>query len=141
MKYYISKGCVLKLKEHITGSYPYEGCGVLLGREGFIEDIIPLKNRIAGAGGSRHFQADPLEMIGIEQKAVEEGLEVTGFYHSHPDERAVTSKEDERHMIPGLLYIIATVTSAGTEEIRGYYRSDAGAGIYEAELTGEETGF
>jgi proteasome lid subunit RPN8/RPN11 len=77
-------------------SYPYEACGVLLGnlREGIREtqDVVPCGN----AAGSRtaHYQIAPEELVAAQKEGRERGLDIIGFFHSHPDHPANASTTD-----------------------------------------------
>jgi proteasome lid subunit RPN8/RPN11 len=119
-------------------AYPDEGCGMLLGRDNRIEKIKPAENLVTDKYGRIYFKMDPLMIYKEECEAQKEGLEVIGFYHSHPDKRAIPSKTDEEYMIPGMLYIIVSVSLNGVREIKAYYRNAADEKITEAEIAKEE---
>lgn len=53
----------------------------------------------------------PIELVGIGRKARQQGLEIAGFYHSHPDHPAQWSATDfaEAHWL-GCSYVITAVT-------------------------------
>ena len=90
-----------KMKEHLTGAYPREGCGILVGDErGSIEEIFSTKNEATAESATGYFEMDPLAIYELERKAEEKGYSVLGFYHSHPDCEARMSSEDKEHMIP-----------------------------------------
>lgn len=67
-----------------------------------------------------HFEADPLFLYQVEREIEGSGLEIVGFYHSHPDYEAVPSREDAENMVPGLVYVIISVTGEGVVDIRNY---------------------
>ena len=86
-----------------------------------IEEIIPLENQAEKSG--IYFQVDPLELYRSEKLAEEKGYDVAGFYHSHPDCAAIPSTEDLEHMIPGMIYVIVSITrndSGFIEEVKEY---------------------
>lgn len=121
-KAFLTGDAYRKLVRHLDGAYPQEGCGVLLGvrDEGRIETVCPVDNQ--AGDGTRHgyFVMDPLELYRIERQAEEEGLQVMGFYHSHPDSEAVPSCDDIRHMIPEMIYIIRSTDARGSGDMKGY---------------------
>lgn len=137
-KYLFCNNCEKRLAEHLVQVYPNEGCGILLGRDDRIEKIKPAENLVTDGNGRTHFMIDPLTIYKEETKAKKEGLEVLGFYHSHPDKRAVLSKTDEEYMIPDMLYIIAAVSLGTVREIRAYYRNAPDGSIKETEIAKEE---
>ena len=114
-----------RIAEGARQSYPHECCGILLGKnapDGKFEvmEIRALPNRIQGEGRRTHFEADPLFLYQVEREIEGSGLEIVGFYHSHPDYEAVPSREDAENMVPGLVYVIISVTGEGVVDIRSY---------------------
>lgn len=56
------------------------------------------------------FDFDPKEHLAVQRRARERGLEVVGFYHSHPDHPARPSQYDLDHAAwPGYSYVIVSV--------------------------------
>ena len=101
------------LRAHGEETYPHECCGVLLG------NATPEGNqvrRIVRAGNTRSDRAHdryniaPEELIRIQREARGLGLDIVGFYHSHPDCPAQWSKTDfnEAHWV-GCSYVITRV--------------------------------
>ena len=102
------------IRAHGEESYPNECCGALLGLstpEGW-RVVVPIR-----AGNTRtdsahnRYSISPKELIGIEREARRQGLEIAGFYHSHPDHPAQWSATDfaEAHWL-GCSYLITEVT-------------------------------
>ena len=114
------------IRLHAVKDYPQECCGVLLGdRETqCIEAVCPLANKSGEACGGRHFQVDPMELYRVECQAEIKHLEVAGFYHSHPDHPAELSWEDEKYMIPGMIYLIVSLTGTQMGECRIYTKTE-----------------
>jgi proteasome lid subunit RPN8/RPN11 len=56
------------------------------------------------------YQIAPLELVRIEREARCQGLEIAGFYHSHPDHPAQWSQTDlaEAHWL-GCSYVITEI--------------------------------
>jgi proteasome lid subunit RPN8/RPN11 len=105
--------------------YPDECCGILLGRidEGgrrSVEDIVPAPN--AGRAEERHhrFHIDPEEFIRAEKQARLRGLDVIGFYHSHPDHPATPSEYDREQALPFYSYVILSVRKGASAEISSW---------------------
>ena len=77
--------------------YPQECCGLLAGvkkSDSFIvHAIFPMKNNVASAVLDRYL-INPAERSVAEEKILSEGMELIGFYHSHPDHDAYFSKTD-----------------------------------------------
>jgi proteasome lid subunit RPN8/RPN11 len=94
--------------------YPNECCGILLGRIGnddsrVVEDIVPIKNAWEAEEQYHRFQIGPEDMMKAEQEARRRGLDVLGFYHSHPDHPAKPSDFDREQALPFYSYIITAV--------------------------------
>jgi proteasome lid subunit RPN8/RPN11 len=110
----ISDSACASLRQHGEETYPYECCGVLLGR--FDDDGTKTVTRTARCGNTREdsphnrYNIDPKELIRIQKEGRERGEEIVGFYHSHPDHPAQWSQTDlaEAHWI-GCSYVITSV--------------------------------
>ncbi len=99
------------LRAHGEETYPRECCGALLGKPeaaGWrIEALLRATNaRIDFA----RYEIAPAELVRIAQEARSRGLEIAGFYHSHPDHPAQWSLTDltEAHWL-GASYVITEV--------------------------------
>ena len=110
---YLSYSDYAALRAHGEETYPHECCGVLLGNS------TPGGNRvcqIVRAGNTRtdrahdRFNIAPEELIRIQRQARKLGLDIVGFYHSHPDCPAQWSQTDfaEAHWV-GCSYAITRV--------------------------------
>ncbi|MBO4905333.1 MAG: M67 family metallopeptidase [Lachnospiraceae bacterium] len=122
-QYKITPLALEKMKAHLAGVYPQEGCGILAGDDkGSIEEIFSTGNITDHDRSSVHYEIDPLDVYELEKKAKEKGYSVLGFYHSHPDCEARMSSEDSEYMIPHMLYVIASVHNGKCGEIRGYIK-------------------
>ena len=121
--YRITPLALEKMKAHLAGSYPQEGCGILVGDDtGSIEEVFSAVNRSAKERSAGHYEIDPLMLYELEKKSEEKGYRILGFYHSHPDCPAKMSSEDSEYMIPHMLYVIASVHNGKCGEIRGYVK-------------------
>ena len=106
-------------------AYPHECCGILIGKiDGSItvSDIRKANNLVTGAQNRCHFEMDPMFLYQVEREIERNGLEIVGFYHSHPDCKAVPSERDLRYMIPGLVYAILSVTKDGVADIQYFQK-------------------
>lgn len=70
------------LVEAASRSAPAECCGVLGGREGSIISVIPVGN--VAAESETQFELDPAGLVSARAALRRAGLDVVGFYHSHP---------------------------------------------------------
>ena len=72
-----------------------ECCGVLLGRDGVVEQATAAAN--LATDPLRHFEIDPQVLIDAYRAARDGGLPVLGYYHSHPNGHPVPSATDCQH--------------------------------------------
>jgi proteasome lid subunit RPN8/RPN11 len=112
---HISEKLLNEIREHGVRDYPYECCGLLLGRyraEGkFVSETYPISNAREESAKRNRFLIEPVELMRGETYARERDLEVVGFYHSHPDSPAVPSQYDLEHAWPTYSYIIVSTTA------------------------------
>lgn len=101
-----------EIREHGVRDYPYECCGLLLGRfsEGgkVVAETYPISNAREESAKRNRFLITPEELMRGERYARSRDLEVVGFYHSHPDSPAVPSTYDLEHAWPTYSYIIVS---------------------------------
>ena len=88
-----------KIKAHGAASYPFEGCGLLLGRvengDNIVTEIRPMENVWPDeAEKPIRFSIDPRAWQQTELEAMMNGLDVIGIFHSHPDDVPVASPRD-----------------------------------------------
>ena len=122
-QYKITPLALEKMKEHLAGSYPKEGCGIIAGDDtGSIEEVFSAVNRSSKERSAGHYEIDPLMLYELEKKSEEKGYRILGFYHSHPDCPTKMSSEDSEYMIPHMLYVIASVHNGKCGEIRGFVK-------------------
>lgn len=125
MNFTISENAAENLKKEALLSFPNETCGILAGRKenNFISKIVPLING-EKCDSRYNFEANPLEFYIFEKQLKKLNLEIIGFYHSHPQSRAVPSKKDEKFMIPNLLYAIISVQKNKKTDLKVYEKTE-----------------
>jgi Predicted metal-dependent protease of the PAD1/JAB1 superfamily len=102
------------LRAHGEETYPHECCGVLLGKNDHdsgnrVQQLVRAGNARTDSAHNRYNIA-PQELVRIQRQARGLGLDIVGFYHSHPDHPAQWSPTDfaEAHWL-GCSYIITGV--------------------------------
>jgi len=112
------------LRAHGEEAYPRECCGALLGRampDGW-EVVAAIRAENASAASTRtHYEITPAELVRIARGARQHGLEIAGFYHSHPDHPAQWSPTDlnEAHWF-GSSYVITGVAHGKAAQTRSF---------------------
>ena len=112
------------LRAHGEETYPHECCGVLLGKSGADGNHV---HKIVRAGNTRtdrahdRYNIAPEELIRVQRQARGLGLDIVGFYHSHPDHPAQWSKTDfaEAHWI-GCSYVITAVEQGAARQTNSF---------------------
>jgi proteasome lid subunit RPN8/RPN11 len=92
------------MRAHAREGYPFEVCGVFLGRPSLparVVEAVPAVNRETDSPRVR-YQIAPEDLIRIQREARGKGLDIVGFYHSHPDHPARPSETDRRVAAGGL---------------------------------------
>jgi proteasome lid subunit RPN8/RPN11 len=119
-----------RIRELGSAAYPDEGCGVLLGRfAGNRVEVVDASsgtNQNTDRSGDRYL-LDPADIIRADREAQERGLNIVGFWHSHPDHPARPSQIDvENAHWMDHVYVIVTTTSEGAGDLSGFTLSDEG---------------
>jgi len=106
------------IRQHGEETYPNECCGVLLGHSGpdvnVVVDAVRAGNTRTDSAHNR-YQIAPQELVRIQREARNHGLDIVGFYHSHPDHPAQWSRTDlaEAHWLCCSYVITSVVKPAG----------------------------
>lgn len=112
---------------HAAVSYPEECCGVLIGRlagEGtVVERILSVGNEREDSRHNRYI-ISPETLLAAQKEARALGLDVVGYYHSHPDHPAAPSEFDREHAWPGVSYLIVSVLKGKVHEARSWRLAD-----------------
>jgi proteasome lid subunit RPN8/RPN11 len=109
----LSKQLYDELRAHGEETYPHECCGILLGKSDAenltVHQLIRAGNTRTDSAHNRYHIA-PQELIKAQREGRKAGLDIVGFYHSHPDHPAQWSPTDfaEAHWL-GCAYIITAV--------------------------------
>ena len=108
----IAEALLNEIREHGVRDYPYECCGLLLGRYSengkLVRETYAISNAREESAKRNRFLITPDELMRGERYAASRDLEIVGFYHSHPDSPAVPSNYDLEHAWPTYSYIIVS---------------------------------
>jgi proteasome lid subunit RPN8/RPN11 len=120
------------IRRHGAETFPHECCGALLGRDTVgdgsespreVLGLFPLVNRRDDSPRNR-FAVTADDVRDAEKTAGERGLEVVGWYHSHPDHPARPSAFDREHAWPWYSYVIVSVMSGAPAEMTSWRLND-----------------
>ena len=115
---------IAEIKSHGESTYPNECGGMLIGRfeDGGAKTIVetfPLENSSEENQRNRVLLL-PKDVLRAEKYARENKLDVIGYYHSHPDDRAMPSQYDLDHALPVWSYIIVSVIEGKAVDVRSW---------------------
>jgi proteasome lid subunit RPN8/RPN11 len=127
------------VRQHSARDYPSECCGVLLGKANGevkqVTEVVALKNLRHDPSRAQEllpvddpgreternrFLIDPLDQLRVEKDARVRGLDVLGYYHSHPDHPARPSNYDRDHAWPWYSYVIISVERGVAKDLTSW---------------------
>jgi len=114
-----------EMRQHGERDYPFECCGLMLGRfesdgRKIVTETYPISNAREEEAKRNRFLIRPEELRRGEKYAREKGLDVVGLYHSHPDEPAVPSQYDLEHAWPTYSYVVVSVEKGRAVDLRSW---------------------
>ena len=106
----IQRVAIEAIRTHGAEGYPNEICGIMLGPrgDGTVTEIKRARNIVVERARDR-YEIDPRDQIRIEREADAAGLDIVGYYHSHPDHPAQASRFDTERAWAGYVYVIVAV--------------------------------
>lgn len=122
-KIVIDEAAWTAMTDHAETGYPDESCGVLLGTSSAdglrVNSAVACVNQ-AGWESRTRFAIDAEQLLEVTLAAREAGLDIIGFYHSHPDRGPYFSERDIQECWPGCANIVLTVDKGRFREARAY---------------------
>jgi proteasome lid subunit RPN8/RPN11 len=112
-----------RICESMMGAYPEEGCGLLVGEDrGGMRHVLhaALVENGAAHDRARRYEIPPERFLEEERRARAAGLEVVGFFHSHPGHPPEPSAFDRERAWPYYSYLIVGLGPGGVTEIRSW---------------------
>lgn len=105
----LSEAARAAVEAHAVAGYPDEVVGILAGDRGTgeVTRTAPLQN--VGSRGRDRYEVDPRELMRAERALEAQGLQIVGYYHSHPDHPPMYSDTDRDHALPDMAYLIQSV--------------------------------
>jgi proteasome lid subunit RPN8/RPN11 len=117
----ISQTALAEVRAHGAEGYPHEICGIMLGPrgEGRATEVRRARNIIVERARDR-YEIDPRDHIRIQREADAEGLDIVGYYHSHPDHPAQASRFDTERAWAGYVYLIVSIENGKPVDANGF---------------------
>ena len=100
----------------------------------FLSEVFGLPNTTE-EGPRRRFLVRPQDYKDAERRATERGLDLLGFYHSHPDHPARPSQYDLDHAWPSFSYVIVSIHAGVPQDMTSWLLQDDRAAFIEEALS------
>ena len=114
------------INAHGAAAFPFEGCGLLLGRvengDNIVVALHPAQNSWpVEAEKPERFQISSNDMLQAELAAMAQDLELIGVFHSHPNHPPIASPRDLAWASwPGYSYLITEIRNGQPRESRSW---------------------
>ncbi|MCL4505571.1 MAG: M67 family metallopeptidase [Chloroflexi bacterium] len=120
----ISGDLLARMHAHLEAGYPSEACGILLGdvtfQNGatrtaakFVKDLVLAPNvwevESEREGQRNRYLISPEDVARADCEANRQGLDIVGFFHSHPDCPSRPSETDREFAWPVISFVIVSV--------------------------------
>ena len=115
----IRKPALEEVHSHASEGYPYEICGLLLGHGLEVTGVRRATN-IEKENPETRYTIDPRDQLRIQREADDLGLDVVGYYHSHPDHPAQASRFDTERAWAGYVYLIVSIENGKAVDQNGF---------------------
>jgi len=123
--------------DHALACFPKECCGIMIGAvDGdtrTASQAVPCANVYEGDQKDR-FQLDPNDQVAAERKARQLGLNVLGFFHSHPNEDAYFSATDLKNSWPWYSNVVVSIRDGRFSGAKSFIASEDQASAAPEEL-------
>ena len=143
MKLVLGDDHLNNIRRHGQATYPEEGGGLLLGRfddgQAVVREVRVLPNTWEmDAEKRRRYLIPSRVMLREEREADARGLDVVGYFHSHPDHPAIPSEFDRDHALPNWSYVIVSVHDGQAREVLAWQLREDRSAFDQQEMTNVE---
>ena len=126
-----------EMHRHALADFPNECVGFFFGKikedHKTVSEYVPLENSKEG-DQRRRFEVAPLDYMKAEKHALEEGLDLLGIYHSHPNHPAIASIHDLEKAMPYFSYVIVSINEGKYDDIKSWKLHDEKRAFYEEKI-------
>ena len=126
-----------EMTAHAQEGYPHEICGVLLGTANGDAREVNAVHRAKNLNTERahdRYDLDPKDYLAADKRARDNGWDIVGFYHSHPDHPARPSQTDRDAAWPGYSYVIIAVEDGTPADVNSFTLPDEESPFEDEEL-------
>lgn len=124
MRLKLPESCRKQIEKHAERTFPEECCGAMLGhdRDDGVREIVEILeiDNTKDENRRRRFLIDPKEVLHAEKRARDQGMDVLGIYHSHPDHPSQPSEFDRDHAMPFWSYVIISCIKGKADTLQSW---------------------
>jgi proteasome lid subunit RPN8/RPN11 len=120
----IDPGVLEAIEQHARAAAPQECCGLLIARDGRIDEVVPVENQASDP--VRRYEIAPRDYLDAIKRCRGTDAIVIGAYHSHPESPAEPSQTDHATAFSDFLYVIAGPAEPAAELAVRAYRLKGG---------------
>lgn len=121
-----------RMREHLEAGYPREACGILIGdidgERKIARDVYLAANawsvETEREGQRNRYLISPDDFVRADREAGRRGLDIIGFFHSHPDHPARPSETDREFALPVISFVIVSVREGRAGETTSWVLRD-----------------
>lgn len=117
----INRGALDAIRAHGAEGFPYEICGLLIGKpsENLVTEVRRVRN-LEQQNPEVRYQIDDKEDMRIRKELYSTDLDVLGYYHSHPNHPARPSVFDTERSWESYLYVIVSVQDGEPADVNAF---------------------
>lgn len=114
----VRRDVLMRLLDEAHREPALECCGLLAGRDGVIERVLPAPNALASPSA---YEIAPRDLFRLMREIRAAGWQMMGIYHSHPTGENYPSPRDiERAYYPDAVYFILSPLPSVREPVRAF---------------------
>jgi proteasome lid subunit RPN8/RPN11 len=120
----ISQAALDEVHSHAAEGYPYEICGMLVADKG--TRTVSATRRATNANVDNPkttYTIAPSEHRQIEKDCDAAGLDIVGYYHSHPDHASYASIRDSEQAWPDYYYLVVSCMNGEVRDSKVFQRA------------------
>src|SRR3989449_10149493 len=123
-----------EIESHGVEGYPHEICGIMIGPRGdrTVSEVKRARNIVVERARDR-YEIDPRDHIRIQREADSAGLDIVGYYHTHPDHPAQASRFGTERAWAGYVYVIVSVEKGKPVDANAFV-AEADGGAFPADV-------
>lgn len=131
----ITAGAAQAIEAHGVEGFPYEICGLLVGdpAAGLVTQTRRLRNTEKEQPRTR-YEVDGLEDMKVRKEVYSTGLDVLGYYHSHPNHPAQASETDARRAWTSYVYVIVSIHDGSAGDMNAFVAERDGGPMKKIDL-------